>query len=233
MAPRMHGGGAQVPATPHHSSTAEALPRNVAILAAGIGVSRIGDLVYLVAINILVLEITHSPVAVAGLWMMSRIAALIVGPWAGSLTDRLSPRGQLIGLDVARAALIAVMPLLHHMALIYLDLFVLGVGSTFFANVFLPYQSRLVPEQHRKHANAIMATLRSSGILIGPAIAGLMLEHGDTTAAILGGFAQLPPVRAVVRAAAVDRSARTAQIHPTTWGQACIAGPKSRLAERL
>ncbi|HET7616021.1 MAG TPA: MFS transporter, partial [Bacillales bacterium] len=109
----------------------------IGILVFGVGVSSIGDFIYLVALNIFVWEETHSAAAVAGLWVVSRIAALFVGPWAGSVTDRLPHRKQLIGLEVARALLIGSLPLLSNLYLIYSVLFLLGICGTFFGNAFL------------------------------------------------------------------------------------------------
>lgn len=151
------------------------------IFVFGVGISAIGDFIYLVAINVLVLDQTHSATAVAGLWVVSRIAALIVGPWVGSITDRFSRRKQLIGVEFTRAVLIGVLPLLSHMASIYAILFLLGVGSTFFGSLFLPYQTLLVPEDSRKRVNSIVSTLRYSAFLTGPAISGVLLIHGNAT----------------------------------------------------
>jgi len=150
------------------------------IFVSGIDISSIGDFIYLVAINVFVLDKTHTASAVAGLWVVSRIAALIVGPWAGSVADRLSRRKQLIVIEFCRAGLIGVLPLLNDLFEIYAILFLLGACSTFFSNVFLPYQTMLIPEKSRKRVNSIISTLRYSAFLTGPAIAGLLLIHGNT-----------------------------------------------------
>ncbi|HEX7065786.1 MAG TPA: MFS transporter [Bacillales bacterium] len=155
-----------------------------AILVFGVGVSSIGDFIYLVALNLFVWNETHSAAAVAGLWVVSRIAALLVGPWAGSVTDRLPHRKQLIGLEITRAVLIGILPLLSDISLIYLILFLLGICSTFFGNAFLPYQTTLIPKEHRKRVNSIISTLKYGAFLIGPAIAGVFLAHGETAVAL-------------------------------------------------
>ena len=151
------------------------------ILITGAGVSSIGDFIYLVAINVFVLDQTHSAAAVAGMWVASRVASLSVGPWAGSVTDRFSRRKQLILIEITRALLIGVLPFCREIAGIYADLFMLGVCSTFFSNVFLPYQTLLIPQEQRKRVNAVISTLRYSASLTGPAIAGVLLLHGDVT----------------------------------------------------
>ncbi|HEX6922252.1 MAG TPA: MFS transporter [Bacillales bacterium] len=154
------------------------------ILVFGVGVSSIGDFIYLVALNIFVWNETHSATAVAGLWVVSRIAALIVGPWAGSVTDRFPHRKQLIGLELVRAVLIGILPLLSDIYLIYLILFLLGICSTFFGNAFLPYQTTLIPQTHRKRVNSIISMLKYGSFLIGPAIAGIFLANGETAVAL-------------------------------------------------
>lgn len=156
----------------------------IPILLFGIGVSSIGDFIYLVALNIFVYNQTHSVMGVAGMWVVARVAALIVGPWAGSVTDRFSHRRQLIGLELARAILIGILPFQTHLFGIYFVLLVLGSCSTFFNNAFLPYQTLLVPGENRKRVNAWITMLRSGSILLGPAIAGLLLQQGQTSFAL-------------------------------------------------
>ncbi|OPG16060.1 MFS transporter [Ferroacidibacillus organovorans] len=155
------------------------LRRFIIILVSGVGVSSIGDFMYLVAINILVIDTTHSAAAVAGLWAVSRIAALLVGPWAGSVTDRLSKRRLLILIELIRAALIASLPFAPTLAWIYVILFCLGICSTFFGSAFLPYQTRLIPDVARKRVNALTSTVRYSAFVTGPALAGLLMVHGN------------------------------------------------------
>ncbi len=149
--------------------------KTIFVLASGAGISQIGNMVYLLTVNVFVFEVTHCALAVSGLWMVSKIAALIVGPWAGSLTDRLHLRAQLVTLEIFRAGFIALLPFCHHAFTIYLVLFMLGSASTFFNNVFLPYYSTIIPSSSHKKANAAIGTLRSGAMVLGPAIAGVLL----------------------------------------------------------
>ncbi|MCA1041300.1 hypothetical protein LCM00_17430 [Bacillus infantis] len=43
------------------------------LLLTGIGISRLGDFIYLIAINLLVFKMTGSAAAVAGLWIIGRL----------------------------------------------------------------------------------------------------------------------------------------------------------------
>lgn len=157
--------------------------RRMAILVAARAVSNIGDLMYLVAINIFLLSLTHAPTAVAGLWLVGRVGALIVSPWAGSLTDRLRRRDTLMAADLLRAGGLFLMPFLHALWLVYLDIAWLGVLGIFFGTAFLPYQTQIVPPGRQQRLNGLIALVRHSAILIGPSLAGLLM---------LGGGVRLP-----------------------------------------
>lgn len=151
----------------------------MAILVAARAVSSIGDLMYLVAINIFLLSLTHAPIAVAGLWLVGRVGALIVSPWAGSLTDRMRRRDILMAVDLLRAAGLLLMPFLHNLWLVYLDIAWLGVLGVFFGTAFLPYQTQIVPLDRQKRLNGLIALARYSAILIGPSLAGLLMLSGS------------------------------------------------------
>ncbi|MHB1682180.1 MAG: MFS transporter [Bacilli bacterium] len=152
-----------------------------AIFVSGVGVSSIGDFIYLVGINIVVLDKTHSAAAVAGLWVVSRFAALLAGPFAGSVSDRLPRRKQLIMLEIMRALLVGLLPVCSQIDLVYAVLFLLGVCNTLFGSVFLPYQTMLIPQERRKRVNSLTSMFRYSAFLVGPAIAGALLQRGHAS----------------------------------------------------
>src|SRR5690554_3706297 len=79
-------------------------------LLTGIGIANFGGWVYLIALNLIVLEMTGSPLAVAGLYIVKPIAALLTNFWAGSVIDRVDKRNLMIALDIFRAMLIACLP---------------------------------------------------------------------------------------------------------------------------
>ncbi|MDQ0174771.1 hypothetical protein J2S08_000604 [Bacillus chungangensis] len=66
--------------------------KNPSLLILGIGVSNFGNWIYLVALNLLILERTGSPAAVAGLYVIRPIATIFTNIWAGSFIDRLNKR---------------------------------------------------------------------------------------------------------------------------------------------
>lgn len=145
------------------------------VLLTGIGISTLGDFIYLVAINLLVLNMTGSAAAVAGLWVMGPIAALVTKFWAGSFIDRFEKRRLMIGADLFRAIIVAVIPFLHSVWPIYVGLFFLAVAKSFFMPAMTSYITLLISKERRKKFNAFQSLISSSAFLVGPSIAGGLL----------------------------------------------------------
>jgi hypothetical protein len=58
--------------------------KHPALLLSGIGISYLGSWIYLIALNIAILNLTGSAAAVAGLYIIRPIAVLITNTWSGS-----------------------------------------------------------------------------------------------------------------------------------------------------
>ncbi|WP_456274605.1 MFS transporter [Bacillus sp. AK031] len=141
----------------------------------GLGISTLGDFIYLVAINILVLKMTGSAAAVAGLWIIGPIAAILTKFWSGSLIDRMNKRKIMIGTDIIRALLVALIPFCQSIFFIYILLFLLSISKSFFEPASIAYITGLIPEGDRKRFNSFRSLISSSAFLIGPAISGVLL----------------------------------------------------------
>ena len=92
------------------------------ILLLGIGVANIGAWVYLLALNLIVFDITGSPLAVAALYMLIPLATLVTNFWSGSMIDRLNTRNMMIVLDVFRAICIFLLPWLLDISIWFMSL---------------------------------------------------------------------------------------------------------------
>ncbi|WP_281975182.1 MFS transporter [Halobacillus litoralis] len=139
------------------------------------GISTLGDFIYLVAINVLVLKLTGSAAAVAGLWIIGPIASMLTKFWSGSMIDRLNIRRIMIGTDIIRAILVAIIPFFSSIWLIYGCLFCLSISKAFFEPAAITYITNVVPENGRKRFNSFRSLITSSAFLIGPAISGALL----------------------------------------------------------
>lgn len=149
---------------------------HISIYLTANGISQVGDIVLLIALNVWILNVTHSPTSVSILWIIPALAQLLVSPWAGSITDRMDRRTVLIVSELVRSALIAGMTFTNHLSLIYGTLFVVNVVGAFFSAASAPYVTSLVPNHRRKRVNAIRGALQSGALVLGPAITGLILS---------------------------------------------------------
>ncbi|RDI41093.1 MFS transporter [Falsibacillus pallidus] len=149
--------------------------KNSYLLLFGLGISTLGDFIYLVAINVLVLKLTGSAAAVAGLWIIGPIASMLTKFWSGSIIDRLNIRRIMIGTDIIRAAFVAIIPFFSSIWPIYVCLFILSISKSFSEPATITYITNIVPEKGRKQFNSFRSLISSSAFLIGPAISGLLL----------------------------------------------------------
>ena len=86
--------------------------KNRSLLLVGIGTSTLGGWVYLIALNLMVLERTESVIAVSVLYILGPLATLFTNFWAGSFIDRTNSKHLMIVLDILRAALIGFLPIM-------------------------------------------------------------------------------------------------------------------------
>lgn len=155
-----------------------------ALLLGAVGISGLGDFVFLVAINLLVYQMTGSAAAVAGLWIVGPLAAIFTRFWAGSIIDRANRRRLMIWTDIIRAALIALVPFMPSVWGIYILLWFVSMAKAFFAPASLTYITELIPEEQRKQFNSFYSLTSSGAFILGPAIAGVLFIIGSVDMAI-------------------------------------------------
>ncbi|WP_453996170.1 MFS transporter [Bacillus nitroreducens] len=145
------------------------------LLLSSIGISNIGDFIYLVSINIIVYQLTGSATAVAGLWIIAPLTNIVTKFWTGSFIDYRSKRKIMIVTYIVRAIFIFLIPIAQNMAVIYGFLIVLSVAKAFFNPSSITYVAILVPKEKRKRFNSIHSFASSGAFIIGPAIGGSLI----------------------------------------------------------
>lgn len=149
--------------------------KDPAILLASLGIAGIGDFIYLVAINIIVYQMTGSAAAVAGLWIIGPIVNILTKFWTGSFIDYRSKKNVIIVTYLLRAGLIALLPFAPNIVAIYALLVLLSVAKSFFGPSSVTYTAMLVSKAKRKRSNSIRSVTSSGAFIIGPAIAGTLI----------------------------------------------------------
>lgn len=154
------------------------------ILLFGIGISNFGAWVYLIALNLIVLDMTNSPLAVAGLYIVKPLATLFTNIWAGSVIDRINKRNLMVALDLFRAIFIAILPIFSSLWIIYAVVLVINMARSMFEPTSMTYITKLIPIEQRKRFNSLRSLIGSGAFLIGPAIAGILFLIGSPVLAI-------------------------------------------------
>lgn len=159
--------------------------KNPILLLSGIGISYLGNWIYLIALNIAILNLTGSATAVAGLYIIRPIAILITNTWSGSIIDRVNKRRLMIFIDIVRGILIMLIPFIGSLWFIYLLLLLVNIVGAFFGPSSTIYITKLVPSEKRKRFNSIMSMTNSGAFLIGPAISGIFIMYFGTDVCII------------------------------------------------
>ena len=172
-------------------------------LLVGEFVSSIGDWLYLVAILILVYQVTEDPV-VLGLVGAARVLPYIfLSVPAGIVADRFDRRLVLLSTDVARGIVMLVIA-----AVVFVDgpiwlVIALAIGATCFSAFFGPAIGAYLPtlvgdEEQLGPANSAWSTLDNLAFMVGPAVAGLLIAAGGLVIAFLLNAASFAVIAVVL-----------------------------------
>ncbi|WP_284141200.1 MFS transporter [Virgibacillus sp. LDC-1] len=161
------------------------------ILLNSVGIAGIGDFIYLIAINLLVFDMTGSAAAVAGLWIIGPFVNVVTKFWTGSFIDYRSKRKIMMITYIARGVFIFCIPFSSNIMMVYFFLICISIAKSFFVPSSMTYTTQLVPKKLRKRYNSIHALTSSGAFIIGPAVAGtliLMTSIKDTLFINAGAF---------------------------------------------
>ena len=156
---------------------------NFALLFGGSTISAIGDQFTLVALPWLVLKLTGDPAAlglVLAAMALPRAAFMLIG---GAVVDRMSPRRVLLGARAVNALLVSLLAVLVlagaiQMWMIYVIALGIGLATAFAYPAGSAILPQLVGPQQLQPANALFMGMRQLSMIVGPALAGLVIGTG-------------------------------------------------------
>jgi MFS family permease len=164
--------------------------------------SNLADGVFWIALPLLAIQLTDSPVLVAGVAIAARLPWLVFALVAGALADRLDRRRTMVLVNFARVLLVgslgvAVMLDLASLPLLYVVAFVLGMGETLFDTSAQSIIPNLVDRDKLSRANGRLYGIEIvMNQFVGPPIGGLLAAVGIAAAFgtsaigyLLAGFA--------------------------------------------
>jgi dTMP kinase len=125
-----------------------------------LSLSSLGDWLSILALAALAPSLTSGggvakSSAVGGVFLVTLLPALLLGPIAGALADRLDRRKTMIYGDVIRGLLFVSIPLFPNLTWIYVAKFLAGVASQFWNPAAAATMPNLVPRDKLERANQL------------------------------------------------------------------------------
>ncbi len=183
-------------------------------------VSQWGDIAQFTALALLVFHLTRSGLGVSGVVIAEILPVLLLAPLAGPLVDRLPRVTVMVGADLARVVLAAVLAVWHgEIAVVYAIAFGLSAGAVFFnpaAGSLLP---ALVKQDELVAANsAIWSAAVLSQVLLAP-LAGLLTATAGYGWAFAANAASFAASALLLRGLRAGEAPRPVTVLPI-WAQA-------------
>jgi MFS family permease len=167
-------------------STNDSLLKNARFLRLwiGQGTSFLGDAVSMVALVVLVVQVTGTASAVGGA-LIARLLPTLASPLAGVFADRLDRRLVLVASDLARAVLVLGLVFARDLPTIYVLVFFMGLARTIFNPAVRAAFPSVVGAGDLTRANALIGGTFSVSETVGPALGGLLVATTGVEAAFV------------------------------------------------
>lgn len=155
--------------------------RNFSLLWTGQLISTMGSALTSIAASIYIFRLTGSALSVGLMLMATAAPSLLVGLFAGVFVDRYDRKRIMLAADILRAVLIAVIPLLVPLSVIWL--YVIVMLTSAIGQFFDPAHESVLPEvasdEELAAANSLMAISGFGSTAIGFAAAGLIASAAN------------------------------------------------------
>ena len=147
------------------------------------GFANLADGVLWVALPLLAVQLTRSPILIAGITVAARLPWLLA-PVAGAFADRLDRRQSMVQVNLVRFVLLGGLALavavdLATLPMLYLVAVLLGVGETLFDTSAQSLLPAVVGRDELTRANSrLFAVELVANTFIGPPLGGLLAAAG-------------------------------------------------------
>jgi len=162
--------------------------RDCRLLLGAFVFSRSGDYIFSVALLVYVLERTGSATWVAALLILRLIPVLVVGPFAGVLSDRVARRRLMVTTDLLRLllmlSLLVVVQTDGPVWLVVAVTVVAGVVGTPYMPSYVASLPRVVTERELAGANAAVSVVDYLASIVGPAVGAVIAATAGLAVAL-------------------------------------------------
>ncbi|MEA2537401.1 MAG: hypothetical protein QOF11_1635 [Chloroflexota bacterium] len=151
-------------------------PSFSALWTAGV-ISLFGDRVNQIALAVIVLGVTGSPVAVGFVFLAAALPNLLLGPISGTLVDRWDQKQVMVVSDLLRAAVVLLVPVavVSNVVLTYPLVFLMTAISIFFRPAREAVMPRIVAPGDLLTANSANWLAETLADIVGYSLAGLFV----------------------------------------------------------
>ncbi len=158
------------------------LLRNASFVLVWVGgaISITGNMMFLLSLQWWVLKNAGSPLSLTLLALADAIPLLILGPFAGVITDRFERKLVLVVLNLVLGGavlVVAVLAALGRLTIwrVYFSMFAIGALSTPLYPALSASMPDIVPRNYLPQANALMQTSTSISGLVGYGLSGFVI----------------------------------------------------------
>jgi MFS family permease len=176
--------------------------------------SNLSDGMFWIALPLLAITLTDSPVLIAGVVVASRLPWLLFALVAGALADRLDRRKTMVIVDVFRGGLLGALAVatfagVASLPVLYVVAFVLGVAETLFDTSAQSIMPNIVGPEKLSLANSrLYAVELMMNQFVGPPLGGFLAAAGTAIAFGAGAAAYLIAAMAIFTIAGSFRPVR-------------------------
>ena len=152
------------------------------------GLSNLADGIFKVALPLVAIQFTQSPTLIAGLTFAATLPWLLFALPAGALADRLDRRRAMLGANIARVALLALLALtialdLGSIWVLYGIALSIGIAETIYDTSAQSILPQLVARDLLSRANGrLYAAELTANQFLGPPLGGLLVAVGAAIA---------------------------------------------------
>jgi len=157
--------------------------------------SNLADGMFWIAFPLLAIQLTDSPVLVAGVSVVARLPWLFFVLFAGALADRLDRRRTMVSIAALRTGMAAFVALgivtgFVNLPVLYVTAFVLGVGETLFDTAAQSVMPSVVERDQLSRANGrLYAAELTMNQFVGPPLGGVLAGAAIALAFVGSAFA--------------------------------------------
>ncbi|HEX2767572.1 MAG TPA: MFS transporter [Candidatus Limnocylindria bacterium] len=157
------------------------LPANYWRLWGSSAVSNLADGLFFIALPLIAVRLTDSPILVAGVAIAGRLPWLVFVLIAGALADRLDRRRTMRNVQIFRVLVVGLLAVLAafdalSLPVLYVAAFALGVGETLFDTSAQSIMPSLVEREQLSLANGrLYAVELVTNQFVGPPLGGLLV----------------------------------------------------------